>query len=338
MIEPDYGAIIKRSWQITWKNKWLWVVGLVLGAFGGGGGNYNYSGSGSGSSSSNNLPNNLPKDLPKETSQVLGAATDFLKNWFGQVPVATWVLLGLAILFVVIFFIVISMIIVAWAKGALIAGLKDADEEKEVNLKTMAPSGIASMKNLIIFNLISLGLMIVLVVGSFALVGLPGLILSAVQTTLGTIWFVLSGIAVFLTFMVLVFLFAVLTIYAERLIVLKGLSPWQAWKKGFSLGKKQFIPTLVMGIINNCLGCGVGCLAVLAILIVLGIPAFIILAPMFANGFQFPALWQIISGLIILFLGIYSTALVTAIMIVFKYGTWNLLFKEIMKQEETINE
>jgi hypothetical protein len=338
MIEPDYGAIIKRSWEITWKNKWLWVVGLVLGAFGGGGSNYNYSGSGSSSSSTNNLPNNLPKDLPKETSEVLGAATDYLKNWFSQIPVTTWILLGLVILLIVIIFMVVSLVIVAWAKGALITGLKDADEEKEVNLKTMAPSGIASMKNLIILNLISLGLTIALVIGSLAVVGLPGLVLSVILPVLGTIWFVIAGIAVFLTFMVLVFLFAVLTIYADRLIVLKGYSAWEAWKKGFNMGKKQFIPTLVMGLINNCLGCGAGCLAVSVILIVLGIPAFIIAAPMFANGFQFPALWQIICGLVILFLGIYSMALVTAIMIVFRYGTWNLLFKEIMKQEELTNE
>ena len=38
MSSIEYDKIISRSWQITKKNKWLWVVGIVIAAFGGGSG------------------------------------------------------------------------------------------------------------------------------------------------------------------------------------------------------------------------------------------------------------------------------------------------------------
>src|SRR3989344_4515034 len=47
MSSVDYSRILKRSWQLSWKNKWLWVYGLILAIFGGSGG----SGGGAGFSS-----------------------------------------------------------------------------------------------------------------------------------------------------------------------------------------------------------------------------------------------------------------------------------------------
>ena len=54
-----YGAIIKRAWQITWRYRALWVLGLFAGVSGssggsGGGGNYNFNSLDSRSGSSSN--------------------------------------------------------------------------------------------------------------------------------------------------------------------------------------------------------------------------------------------------------------------------------------------
>ena len=48
----------------------------------------------------------------------------------------------------------------SWAKGALIAGLNMADMDESVDLKNVSPKGIAKIKDLIIFNLISLSILL----------------------------------------------------------------------------------------------------------------------------------------------------------------------------------
>lgn len=78
MSNMDYAKIIKRSWELTWKNRWLWVMGLVLAAFGGGIGK---GGSGGSRGSSTNIPNVSPSPSP-----VLREATNIFKNWFENIP------------------------------------------------------------------------------------------------------------------------------------------------------------------------------------------------------------------------------------------------------------
>ena len=131
----DYSKIIQRSWEITKKNKWLWVVGIVIAAFGGGSGGSG-GGGGSSSSTSTNFPSESPSPVPIEnikdkTSYVLGMATDSLQNWFSNFPTINWFVLGLIVFFVIIVGMVIIWILTSWAKGALIQGLDDADNESK---------------------------------------------------------------------------------------------------------------------------------------------------------------------------------------------------------------
>ncbi|QQG41973.1 MAG: hypothetical protein HYV90_01515 [Candidatus Woesebacteria bacterium] len=338
MQNIDYGKIIKRSWELTWKNKWLWVMGLVLAAFGGG--SSGGSGGGGGSSSSNvNIPDASPSPNPtniqnirEQTSYVLGEATNIFKNWVTGIPVGTWILLGLLILIVAVFTTAVLWVLTSWAKGALIAGLNMADMDEAVDLKKVSPKGIAKIKDLIIFNLISFGITTVLILGLIFIIGI-GFLIKLLIPVLGIIWLILFGIVGVLGFIVAMVLFVMLSIYAERLIVLKDYSPWKAWKKGLSLSKGNFIPTFVMGIINSAIGCASGCVGLLILGLALGIPGYFLIAPSFDNGFHFPGAGQII-GIAILFLVFVSiNSLIKAVFIVFNYGNWNLLFKEIFKEE-----
>lgn len=317
MANIGYSSIIKRSWHLTWKNKWLWVYGLILtifgGSGGGGGGNFpNFSGS-------------TPKeDLPEKTSQVLGAAT----NWLSQVPVSTWVFLGIGIFLLVIVGVAVSLIIQNWAKGALIAGLQDADNAKPVTLATTSPRGLIAFKHLIILGLITIGIVLAVLLATSLLVAV-GYFLLSFSKVIQTVWLGVVGATAVIAFIIFAILTAMVTIYAERLIVLQNFSPWAAWKKGFSLGHHNFLPTAVMGIINMAIGCSVGCTGALASLLILGIPTLILLLPVINNGSQaFTA--PIIIGLIILFLlFIHVQLLVRAALTVFNFSNWNLLFKQL---------
>lgn len=337
MKDIDFGKIIKRSWYLTWNNKWLWVMGLVLAVFAGGGSG---SGGGGGSSSSqSSVPNTTGTPQPvideikRQTDSVLGEATNVITNWFSSIPAQNWVFFFLAVFVFVIFTIAAVWIVTSWAKGALIWGLNDADDEKTVDLKSVSPKGISKIKDLIVFNLISTGITFALVLGLLLIFGL-GFLVKLLIPVLGIILLILFGIAGVLAFIVAMVLFVMLSVYAERLIVLKDYSPWEAWKKGLFLGKSNFISTLSMGIINSAIGCGAGCLSLIALLIVFGVPAYLLIAPMFTNGFNAPNLPQVVGILIIIVLFFSLNTLMRAVLMVFNYGNWNLFFKQIFTESK----
>ena len=335
----DYSKIIQRSWEITKKNKWLWVVGIVIAAFGGGSGGSG-GGGGSSSSTSTNFPSESPSPVPIEnikdkTSYVLGMATDSLQNWFSNFPSINWFVLGLIVFFVIIVGMVIIWILTSWAKGALIQGLDDADNEKEVTLKSISPYGISNIKKLMIFSLISfgMGLALLLVVSIF--VGIGFLIYSFAGSST-TVLLVLLGVLLAFVFIILIAIFTMVSIYAERLMVLKGLGPWEAWKKGFSLSKGNFFPTFIMGIINSIIGFSVGCLGMIALLILFAVPGFLIIYPIFKDGFNVPSAPQIFAIIVLFFLFISINLAIKAVFTVFNYGNWNLFGKQIINKEEKL--
>lgn len=339
MEQIDFGKIIKRSWDLTWKNKWLWVVGIVLTASGGSG----FSGSGGGSSSNSASPD-LPGASPRpfdiesirnETNNVLGVATDAVGDWFSSIPPEKWMFFGLGVLVFILFSIAIAWVLKSWATGALITGMEDADLGKEVNLKTLTPQGLRNIKNLIMLGIISSFMFITLYVVYLLLLGI-GFGIRAIVPLLGNIWIGIFGVVGVLIVIVLSVIFAMLTVYSERLIVLKGYSPLNAWKKAFKLTKGNFLPTAIMGIINGFLGCLAGCAGTVVLLIALAIPGIILIMPIFKDGFTFPSVPQIIGILILLTIFITVSRLISAVLVVFNAGNWNQIFKIIMSKDSTL--
>jgi hypothetical protein len=335
MSNVDYGKIIKRSWHLTWNNKWLWVPGLVLAAYGGGSSGGSGSGGGSSSSSEMDLPGSTPapfdiENVRQETTNVLGQATNFFMDWFSGISVGEWILFGLIVLLFILFSVAGMWILTSWAKGALISGLKSADLEESVNLKTFAPKGISKIKDLIIFNLISTGLALGLILAVVLVVGV-GFLLKELIPALGIIWIMLFGLVGGLSLVVFFILLTMLSVYAERLIVLQNMSPWAAWKKGLSLSKGNFVPTFLMGLINSIIGCFAGCTSLIALLIVFALPTYILVAPMFSDGFKLPNAGQLMGLIILVLLFFGINTLIRAVMVVFNYGNWNLLFKELVE-------
>lgn len=329
MSEIDYSRIISRSFAITRKNKWLWVLGLAIGIFSASAGSGNFS---SWQSNLKKLPAKLPQDLPAKTNQVLGEATNIVTDWFFTIPVSTWFIIGISLLIVVCTWIIVAMIIAAWAKGALIFGIDQTDQGLDASLRTCSLRGMAKIKHLIILGLISIAFTIGIILFS-GLILLLGYLALNFSQILASLWLIVVVVAT-LTFVVFYIILAMLSIYAQRLIVLHDYSPWQAWKKGLSLSRDNFLATLIMGIINLVFGCSIGCLSSLVILSVLGLPAFILIAPVFKDGFHMPNFAVFIILFIILALYIYATYLLKAILTVFNFSNWTLFFKEIMKKEK----
>lgn len=126
-----------------------------------------------------------------------------------------------------------------------------------------------------------------------------------------------------------------ISIYADRLIVLKNYTPWDAWKKGLSLSRGNFIPTVFMAVINSTIGCFGGCLLNIIVLVLIGIPGFV-LAILFMLGTPFIPLVGIPigGGILVLFMILIALLrLAQAAVIAFKYSTWTLFFKEVWNKK-----
>lgn len=314
----DYGQILKNSWKVTFKNKWLWVYGLTLAAFEGGG--------------SLNIPN-LPsgssdklKNLPETSREVLGATTSFLSDWLSRVPVSTWILLAVGVFALILFGLIISLVVRSWAKGSLIAGMQQAHSDQAPDLTTTSLAGIASLKRLLIYGSLSFGLLLAFILVLVIVTG----IMFALNIVLGGVVMFLSLIATLVSLV----LFALLGVYAERLIVFNNYSPWSALKSGLTLAQKNFWPTLSMGLINNVIGCTGGCLVNLIVLTILGIPAIFLLYPLFKEPSQIPGVGSWVAVVVLFLLFILANTLLRAFFVVFNYSNWHQFYLSITKPHD----
>lgn len=118
----DFGEILSKAWKIIWKNKILWVFGILasLGQGGGGGGSgsggsgNNFSSTGNGSDFNfdwNNLPNNLSPNTQQLLDRISGA----------ELGIIVLIILGLFVLGLI--FWALSVI----GKTGLVLGTQKAD-------------------------------------------------------------------------------------------------------------------------------------------------------------------------------------------------------------------
>ena len=331
---PNYESIIRRSIQLTKKSKWLWVYGASIAAFSGGSGG-NISNATSGFDST---PENI-ENFPQEGAQVLSEATSYFTNWITTVNPTTWILLMISFLLFVGFSAIVALIISNWAKAALIHGLNEANREKEVNLTETSRVGLSKLKNMIYLTIIS-SLVIFAAIISFIIIALLITILASFLPEGGPTY------AIYLIFGILGIIigavsFVILTfvpIYADRLIVLENFKPWHAYKTGFSLAKGAFLPTIIMGFINSIISSALGCLATLVSGLVVGAPSlFLIIWPAIRDR-SLPNLSQVLVLLVFIILFLQLNLLIRGILVVFRYGNWNLLFAEVYKNATTKNE
>jgi hypothetical protein len=343
MTDINYSGIIKRAWTLTKSHKWLWVYGIVLAVLGGSSGNFGNSGGSSSRSPSPENLKNLPEQIPDETRKVLGAATDAITQWVNSVSPFTWITVGLALLTVLSIGMVIIWITKTWAKAGLIAGMAQASRGQPVTLETTAKSALSSIRPLIHYGvlLFLFGLAAFVVWGIVLAVNFA---LIAFVPVLGTIIGIFLGLVLAVIMLICIVFFSIISVYAERLIVLQNLPPMAALKKSYRLTRKHVGETLIMGLLNNVIGCTAGCLSMLAILM-LFIPAAVISVMIIGGSwseftknpmaYAYALPWFAGGGLLLLMLFFSLIQLTNAIIIVWKYGTWNEFFAQIMKSEES---
>jgi hypothetical protein len=298
----DYGKVLSRAWQITWRWKILWILGF-LSAMGQGwnwGGNPSYS----------------------------TDASDWGYRFQGYVPPRVWaVIAGVAclVLLIGIALWVVSII----ARGGLIAGVQQVEDEGSTGFRQAWRVGVKRFWTLFgISILTAIPIFILVVAGIAALVAVfvgSGFAIDARNNAIGGLG-IATGIlcgGLFCCGMIVVgIVLSQIQIYADRAAVLEGLGWIDAFKRGWQVIRENLGPTIIFWLIFLVIG------LIIAAVIFGGV--LVVTVPFIgvATNIQ-PDWWLTVpicfGGLLALIVG----GLISAIVQTFTSSTWTLVYREL---------
>ena len=111
----DFGALLTRSVEITWRHRALWLYGFLLALFGGAGGGINWQFPGGGGGGGSSTPSTTTPPTIPGVPQI-----DELGRQVSSIPAAVWLTLGAAVVCLILLLIVVSVVIQSVSRGALI--------------------------------------------------------------------------------------------------------------------------------------------------------------------------------------------------------------------------
>jgi hypothetical protein len=260
-----YWQLVTRSFAITWRHKYLWLLALFAGESGGG------------------VSFNSSTSQPIGSTGGNGNAPDFstipqqISNWLGA-----HVLLLVAVSVVLILLAIAFFILAAVCEGALVRASAEHDAERPFGLRTAWRSGVATMGTIIRLRLLLLVLALPVLILLLALV--LGLIVSIVNNNVGgivavsliSLLFIIAAIpySIYLGF---------LNFLGARAAVLEQLGARAALVRGHRLVRKRLGRVLLVWLVGIATAIGVGICAAI-VLAILVVPATLIAVVAFTTG------------------------------------------------------
>ncbi len=299
----DYGKVLARAWNITWRWKILWLLGFLAILSGGGGGNVNYQ------FSARSRTFELPVIAPR---------------WIPLLVIA-----GIAVVLIWITFWVISTI----AKGSLIAGVQQVEDEGSTSFRRAWRVGVQKFWSLFGVHLIPLLAGIAFAIAIVAMVLVFGGIgaLSAGFENRGGAAAAFGFLGICFVpfcclFVIAMILLAQVITYAERAIVLEGKGAIDALGRGWQVLKDNLGHTVIFWLIFLVIG--IVYVAVLGgIMVAVALP-FISL---FTHGSPDVAAYVVLGSVafIVLLLILFTNTVLT----VFTSAAWTLAYREFTRIE-----
>ena len=295
----DISAIFKRAWEITWKHKGLWVLGILA----------NCSGGGSSQGSSN----------LSRTSQYSVGGGEFpqIERWFQTIPEEAWIAIGIAVVCGMLLLALLFWILAAIANGGLIAGFQMAETGETVTLASTFQQGIRYFWKLLVIQLI-LGLASLVV---FVPVIFGGALMSILTLGIALLCFIpllclLVPLGIALT---------IYTLLTQIALIVEELDIVAAFQRAWEVFRSNLGQVVVMGLILGIGGFVVG--------LILAIP-FILMALPFITGLIVGTDTSSLTGLSVTIIGIliYLPVLLVAggIMRTFITGSWTLTYRSLI--------
>jgi hypothetical protein len=310
----DFGKVLGRAWEITWRWKMLWVLGFLAALGQGGGGssfpqtNYSFTGD----------------DFNQFDYRLGDSAEQFFLALSGVILVVICVFMIIAIALWVI-----SVI----ARGGLIAGVLQIETEGESSFGKAWSAGARKFWTLFGLGILAaIPLILLLILGGvvffsgiFVGIGLLDVAEAAGITTLILVSIICGGFLCCGLFF-LVIILEQIRVYGERAAIIEDLGWIDAFIRGWDVLKSNLGATIIYWLIFFALGIVIFGVSV-GIMFVLG-------APLFAMFFTSePGLWWLgpicIGGL----LGMIVFALLRSIIVTFTSATWTLAYREMTAPE-----
>ena len=251
----DFGSVIKKAWQYTWKYKYLWFLGILTGGgFSGGGNNINYLiNSGSENQNWQNIFHNHAVSSSPIMGKILGATDYSISTGF----IVFMSLLGL-ILAIALIYLQIT------ARGAIITAVDKLDQNQHFTLGNSWHAGHKYFWRIFLFTL----LLVFIILVPLAFLFTPVAIMASLR------WYipaVIVGIIFALIFVVYAIYIALIVQFGERILVLEDKGPWQSIIIGEKFFRKNWKNVLLTYLINMAVAMLAGIVVVIACLIVVGL-------------------------------------------------------------------
>jgi hypothetical protein len=293
----DYGKILSRAWQITWRWKILWILGFLASI-----------GQGFGSSGS--------------SYQTRG------DEWGGpRIPEEAWVVIaavGCLALLLGIALWVLSLI----ARGGLVTGVQQVEDEDATTLGAAWRAGVGRFWTLLGISILTGLPAFIAIVAGILLLGL--LIFGTIAAIdaaaevggfLGGTASVLCGGVVCCGGILLAIVLEQIRVYAERAVMLEGLGAIDSLKRGWQVLKDNLGPTIILWLIFLVIGLVVGA--------VLAAPFVALMLPFLAAmGGGDPSAWVLIPVCLGGLLWLIVTAVIGSIVQTFTSATWTLAYRQ----------
>ena len=245
----DYGNLLSRAWQITWKHKVLWIFGILAG-LGNGGGPPGDGGNNDGGRPSSGFEFGYPQ----------------FDQWINQIDQAALVAIVLGLICLALLIAVALIALQVIGRGGLIGGVLKADADQAVTFGETWQVGVSKFWTLFLIGLIP-GLVSLLLA---IIVIAPGVILSVLTLGLG-----------FLCLIPLVCLLAIggvilniIAYFAQIAAVAENLGVLDALRRAWAVITANVGNIVVLGLIVIAVGFFAGLIIALPILLTI-VPAVI---------------------------------------------------------------
>lgn len=229
----DYGNLFRRSWDIVWQNKYLFILGFLAALGGGGSGNnFNYS-----------FPNSSSSGGPNIPADAMAEFRTFWTQYGGMI-------LGLLCFFFILG--IVFWLVRLAAQGGLIESVSRIEAGEKMSFGTAFSAGVSRIWGLIGLNLL-LNLPFVLVGLIFAGIGFSILAASSGSGTFagdGRPFFGLMA-CIGLSACVLVpfgIVIAIIQPFAQRGLMLKQLGVVESIRHGWRVVRENIGDVILLGI------------------------------------------------------------------------------------------
>lgn len=298
----DYLALVKQAFQITWRNKFLWIFGILAG---GGAVSLNFSG----------LNFSFDSSSLEQANQA--SFVEFLnqiRSFYYAHELTIWLIILILLLFFVIIWI-FSLIF----QGALIGGVAKIEKGEKTNFKHSFSLGWQAFWRILGLKiLISIIILIFLIILSLIIIGM--FIVTPILA-------IILGVLLMLCFWFLALILSLIVHFALRITIIKQLRVIASLKKALTLFKNFWLQMIIIALIVFALGMVWGIVLLFA-LVIIAIPLVLL-------GIVFYTLGNlaiiIYATIITLLIGIIIIILSGAINVFFS-SIWTLSYLELEKK------